>query len=79
MIINVNVVVNFRCKKVALVILYETINEASSSNKNGLVTVISEELVCSKVPVEYLCDVELLRERVRSRRLYTDDEQSFDL
>ncbi|CAF4209053.1 unnamed protein product, partial [Rotaria sordida] len=50
-------------------------------NKNKLVTVISNDLVCSKVPSEYVCDVELLRERVRSRHFYNDDddEQSFDL
>jgi hypothetical protein len=36
-------------------------------------------LVCSKIPSEYVCDVELLRERVRSRRFSGDDEQSFDM
>jgi hypothetical protein len=61
------------------VILYESKNEQSSSNKHELVTVISNELVCSKIPSEYVCDVDLLRERVRSRHLYNDDEQSFDL
>jgi hypothetical protein len=63
----------------SFVILYEINNELSSSKKYGRVTVISNELVCSKVPSEYVCDVNLLRERVRSRRLYIDDEQSFDL
>jgi hypothetical protein len=64
----------------SFVILYETRNELTSLlTKNGVVTVISNELICSKVPCEYVCDVELLRERVRSRLFCNDDEQSFDL
>jgi hypothetical protein len=63
----------------SFVILYETEKELSTSNKTGLVTVISNELVCSKIPLEYVCDVELLRERVRLRHFDSDDEQSFDL
>jgi hypothetical protein len=63
----------------SFVILYETRNEFTTSKKSGLVTVISNELVCSKIPSEYVCDVELLRERVRSRRFSGDDEQSFDM
>ena len=70
---------HFSMAEGSLVILYETRNELSMLNKSGLVTVISNELVCSKVPSEYVCDVELLRERVRSRRFDSDDEQSFDL
>jgi len=70
---------HFSMRQGNFVILYESKNEQSSSNKHGLVTVISNELVCSKIPSEYVCDVDLLRERVRSRRLYNDDEQSFDL
>ena len=69
---------HFSMQQGSFVILYETRNELLSSTTKGLVTVISSELVCSKVPSEYLCDVDILRERVRSRRLYTD-EQSFDL
>ncbi|CAF1603078.1 unnamed protein product [Rotaria magnacalcarata] len=61
------------------VILYETRNELSMWYRNKLVTVISNELVCSKIPCEYVCDVKLLRERVRSRHFSSDDEQSFDL
>ena len=60
-------------------ILYETKTERSISKKSGLVTVISSELVCSKVPWEYVCDVALLRERVRGRRSDSDDGESFDL
>jgi hypothetical protein len=63
----------------SFVILYETRNEFTSLKKSGAVTVISNELICSKVPCEYVCDVELLRERVRSRHFSGDDEQSFDL
>jgi len=70
---------HFSMQQGSFVILYEINNELSSSKKYGRVTVISNELVCSKVPSEYVCDVNLLRERVRSRRLYIDDEQSFDL
>ena len=44
-----------------------------------VVTVISNELVCSKVPSDYVCDVDVLRKRVRTRRLFSDDEQSFDM
>ena len=50
----------------------------SKSSERRLVTVISRDLVCSKIPMEYVCDVELLRERVRARRIQ-HDEQSFDL
>jgi hypothetical protein len=63
----------------SFVILYERINDISSIKNRRLLTVISNELVCSKVPPEYVCDVDILRERVRTRRLYNDDEQSFDL
>ena len=64
----------------SFVILYETRNELTPSlKKSGSVTVISNELICSKVPCEYVCDVESLRERVRSRHFSGDDEQSFDL
>jgi hypothetical protein len=63
----------------SFVVLYETRNEFSSSKQSRLVTVISNDLICSKVPSEYVCDVELLRERVRSRCFSGDDEQSFDL
>ncbi len=70
---------HFSMQEGSLVILYETRNELSISNKTCLVTVISNELICSKVPSKYLCDVELLRERVRMRHFDSDDEQSFDL
>lgn len=61
------------------VILYQTNKEATLAADRRLVTVISNELVCSKVPSNYVCDVNVLRERVHARRLYSDDEQSFDL
>lgn len=63
----------------SFVILYETTSEQSIWSKNKLVTVISNDLVCSKIPSVYVCDVESLRERVRTRHLSSDDEQSFDL
>ena len=68
----------------AFVILYESKDQTSlsppslSKRDEGVVTVISSDLVCSKVPMEYVCDVDVLRERVRARQLY-DEEQSFDL
>ncbi len=70
---------HFTMQKGTFVILYERSNDTSSMKNRRLVTVISNELVCSKVPSEYVCDVDILRERVRTRRLYDDDEQSFDL
>ena len=70
---------HFTMQKGTFVIHYEKVNDASSMKNRRLVTVISNELVCSKVPSEYLCDVDILRERVRRRHLYNDDEQSFDL
>jgi hypothetical protein len=70
---------HFIMKKGTFVIHYEKFNDASPMKNRRLVTVISNELVCSKVPLEYLCNVDILRERVRTRHLYNDDEQSFDL
>jgi len=71
---------HFSMRQGSFVILYETRNEFQSLKNNRFVTVISDELICSKVPTEYLCDVKLLRERVRSRHFGSDDdEQSFDL
>lgn len=61
------------------VILCQTNKESTLTIDRRLVRVISNELVCSKVPSNYVCDVNVLRERVRARRLYNDDEQSFDL
>ncbi|CAF1330466.1 unnamed protein product [Adineta ricciae] len=73
----------FSMEEGSYVVLYDQQSQSSSSykTKGGLVTVISNGLVCSKVPCEYVCDVELLRSRVRLRRYGSgsDDEQSFDL
>ena len=67
------------------VVLYDGPDNKSSSSslsskkeEDRCITVISSDLVCSKIPVDYVCDVELLRERVRHRQMYSD-EQSFDL
>lgn len=69
----------FSMEQGSYVILYESANDLSVNN-HGLVTVISNDLVCSKVPRKFLCDVESLRERVRSRRaVHHDDELTFDL
>ena len=71
----------FSMREGSFVVLSDTADSSSSSLKKSeddLVTVISNELVCSKIPMEYVCDVELLRERVRRRQLYSD-EQTFDL
>jgi hypothetical protein len=72
---------HFSMQQGSFVILYESKTDlsSSSSKKDGLVTVISNELVCSKIPSKYVCDVDTLRARVRTRRMYHDDEQSFDL
>jgi hypothetical protein len=70
---------HFSMKQGTFVVLYEAKTELLSSwNKNGLVTVISNQLVCSKVPSHFICDIDVLRERVRSRAS-GDNEQSFDL
>lgn len=68
----------FSMEQGSYVILYESANELSVNN-HGLVTVISNDLVCSKVPRKFLCDVESLRERVRCRRTQHNDELTFDL
>ena len=70
---------NFSMKQGGFVIFYETNNESTSTKDRRLITVISNELVCSKIPSNYVCDVSVLRERVRTRRVHSDDEQSFDL
>ena len=70
---------HFSMRKGDFVILYETNNDLTSLKDHRLITVISNELVCSKIPSNYVCDVSVLRERVRARRLHGDDEQSFDL
>ncbi|UJR31601.1 hypothetical protein I4U23_019087 [Adineta vaga] len=69
----------FSMQEGSYVVLYDEEQKSSLTKKNGLVTVISNDLVCSKVPCEFVCDVELLRSRVRLRRYESDDEQSFDL
>lgn len=70
---------NFSMQQGGFVVLYETNNESTSPKDRRLITVISDELVCSKIPSNYVCDVHVLRERVRARRIQSDDEQSFDL
>ena len=70
---------HFSMRQGAFVVLYESNDQPSSKKREeGVVTVISSDLVCSKVPLEHLCDVDVLRERVRARQLY-DEQQSFDL
>ena len=69
----------FSMKQGSFVIQYDGTNDAiSSRKKRGVVTVISSDLVCSKVPMEFVCDVDVVRERVRARRMQLD-ERSFDL
>jgi hypothetical protein len=62
----------FSIKQGTFVILYETKIE------NGFLTVISNQFICSKIPSQFVCDINILRERVRSRTL-CNNEQSFDL
>ncbi|CAF1673222.1 unnamed protein product [Adineta ricciae] len=64
----------FRMKQGTFVLLYET----ESNHRQNFVTVISNQLVCSKVPPQFLCDLDTLRERVRCRAS-CHNEQSFDL
>jgi hypothetical protein len=63
---------HFFAKQGTFVLLYKTKIE------NGLLTVISNQLICSKIPSDFVCDINILRERVRSRT-YCNNEQSFDL
>lgn len=63
---------HFSMKQGTFVILYKT------KIDHGYLTVISNQLICSKIPSEYVCDINTLRERVRSRNFSTN-EQSFDL
>lgn len=62
----------FSVQQGTFVILYKTRID------HGLLTVISDELICSKIPCEYVCDIEILRERVRLRSI-SNQTQSFDL
>ena len=63
----------------SFVIRYDGSTHGSvSKKKSGMVTVMSSDLVYLKVPAEFVCDVEVLRERVRARRMQRD-EQSFDV
>ena len=68
----------FSMEQGSYVVLYESTDNLSSKNRN-LVTVISSDLICSKVPRKYLCDIDSLRQRVRCRRVHFDSQQSFDL
>ncbi|CAF1195329.1 unnamed protein product [Rotaria sordida] len=69
----------FSIKQGTFVILYETkIESLLSWNKIQFLTVISNQLICSKVPSYFLCDINVLSQRVRSRS-YCNNEQSFDL
>jgi hypothetical protein len=54
------------------------LSDMVKTDARSLVTVISTDLVCSKVPTEFVCDVDSLRQRVRARQIHSD-ELSFDL
>ena len=70
---------HFSMKQGTFVVLYGTKTDFLSSwNQYGHMTVISNQLVCSKVPSHFICDIDVLRERVRSRAS-CKGEQSFDL
>ena len=51
---------------------------SSLCTADDLVGVISNQLMCSRVPWTFLCDLRSLRERVRTRSFYSR-AQSFDL
>jgi hypothetical protein len=63
---------HFSMKQDTFVILYE------QNITNEFLTVISNQLICSKIPSKFVCDIEILRQRVRSR-IRCNNEQSFDL
>lgn len=63
---------HFSIRQGTFVILYKT------KIDHGYLTVVSNELICSKIPSEYVCDIDILRQRVRSRNFCTN-QQSFDL
>lgn len=71
---------HFSIKQGTFVVLYETKMDSLSSswNKKGFITVISNQLICSKIPSYFVCDINVLRERVRSRSSQSN-ELSFDL
>ncbi len=63
---------HFSVKQGNFVILYE------KKMTNEFLTVISNQLICSKIPSHFVCDIDTLRERVRSR-IRCNNAQSFDL
>ena len=63
---------HFSIEQGTFVILY------SRKSHHGYLTVISNQMICSKIPAYLLCNVDVLRARVRSR-ISSDEEQSFDL
>lgn len=63
---------HFSIEQGTFVILY------SRKYHHGYLTVISNQMICSKIPSSFLCNVDVLRARVRSR-ISCDEEQSFDL
>lgn len=63
---------HFSIEQGSFVILY------SRKSSHGYLTVISNELICSKIPAYLLCDIHVLRARVRSR-ISMHQKQSFDL
>lgn len=70
---------HFSVRQGSFVLLDETKAVSSSnSNEHRLVAVISNQLICSKVPASFLCDVHSIWARVRLRPSQPDI-QSFDL
>ena len=70
---------HFSVRQGSFVLLDETKAVSSSnSNEHRLVAVISNQLICSKVPAYFLCDVQSIWARVRLRPSQAD-VQSFDL
>jgi hypothetical protein len=65
---------HFSIKQGTFVLLYETKIE----HNNKFLTVISNQLICSKIPSNFVCDINILRERVRLRS-FCHIVQSFDL
>ena len=54
-------------------------SESSSNNENSTVAVISNRLICSKIPSSIVCDLNSIRERVRFRSAQDRTVPSFDL
>ena len=68
---------HFSMKQGTFVLLDQT-RSSTAINRQQIISVIGHQLIRSKVPSSYVCDLDSLRARVRSR-FSKDNLQSFDL